>query len=94
MAPRGRNASEIDILPYMEFLDLLWDKAFTGLPSPICFKNLIVSAHREPKMQGVERANVLSYFKCLADAVPGDRLQELFCFVAEAAAPGLQMIRL
>jgi hypothetical protein len=44
-------------------------------------------------MQGVERANVLSYFKCLADAVPGDRLQELFCFVVEAAAPGLQMIR-
>ena len=41
MAPRGRNAGEIDILPYMDFLDLLWDKAFTGLPSPICFKNLI-----------------------------------------------------
>ena len=29
MEPRRRKVGEIDILPYMEFLDLLWDKAFT-----------------------------------------------------------------
>jgi hypothetical protein len=29
MEPRRRKVGNIDILPYEEFLDLLWDKAFT-----------------------------------------------------------------
>ena len=29
MEPRRRKVGEIDSIPYMEFLDLLWDKAFT-----------------------------------------------------------------
>jgi predicted AAA+ superfamily ATPase len=29
MEPRRRKVGDIDILPFKEFLDLLWDKAFT-----------------------------------------------------------------
>jgi len=29
MEPRRRKIGRIDILPYKEFLDLLWDGAFT-----------------------------------------------------------------
>jgi hypothetical protein len=40
-----------------------------------CASNhLIVSVYRVLQMQGVGRADVLSYFKCLADAVPSERL--------------------
>jgi hypothetical protein len=40
-----------------------------------CAKNhLIVSVYRAPQMQGFGRADVLLYFKCLADAVPCERL--------------------
>jgi len=38
---------------------------FTGLQSLRCASNhLIVSVYRVPQMQGVGRADVLSYFKC------------------------------
>ena len=35
---------------------------------------LVVSVYRVPQMQGVGRADDLLYFKCLADAVPCERL--------------------
>jgi hypothetical protein len=41
-----------------------------------CASNhLIVGIYRVPQMQGVGRADVLLYFKCLAGAVPCERLR-------------------
>ena len=43
-----------------------------------CASNhLIVSVYKVPQMQGVGRAGVLLYFKCLADAVPCEHLPML-----------------
>jgi len=48
---------------------------FTGLQSPMRLKQLIVSVYVVPQMQGVGYADVLLYFKCLADAVPCERFR-------------------